>query len=158
MQWVTEKRFILKCEYLFLKSVVYAIKSFIHELMMFYPCGSSCFFCLWCKANVFIVYRPFITQYLCGGVLTSVMGWVWLDNLFGLNYLSCKVSIARIDFSFPLITHNVSDWFSLTNKQHHHRLHLSGCPCMQEWVESTHICNRDGKPAELHFFWLSGWM
>ena len=39
---------------------------------------------LQCKADVFIVYGCFIAQYLCGVVLTSVMGWVCLNKLFDL--------------------------------------------------------------------------
>lgn len=36
------------------------------------------------KADVFIVYGCFIAQYLCGVVLTSVMGWVCPDKLSDL--------------------------------------------------------------------------
>lgn len=86
MQWGKEKRFILKCEYVFFRMIVYGYEILytLFNIVCFFPPLDPVVLFLWCKADVFIVYGCFIAQYLCGVVLTSVMGWVCLDELFDL--------------------------------------------------------------------------
>lgn len=70
-----------------------------------------------CTAGPFIVYGCSLAHCFC--IIVSVTDWACLGEPFDLwrldrNCLSHRVSITAIDFSFPLITLNVSDWFSLT--------------------------------------------
>lgn len=136
MQWGKKKRFILKCEYLFSDWLSMAIKFFILYLIsllspFWFYCFVSmmqdkCFHCIWMlNCTIFMC----CSVDFCNGLGVSWQA-VWSLKI-NLNCKSHKVSIALIDFSFPLITHNVSDWFNLTNYQRHHRIDLSGWSCME---------------------------